>query len=117
DYRRRLCWSFKWVSSGGNEFNYDYRVSFRPEEQDEQVYNYGTISPGRADREGMSVFYQDQAGEIFATYSAYAHGIDMLNAAYNYLDLVPKGRDEEGPWAQFWVRRRDEHESDGGVGY
>ena len=111
-YRRRLGWSFKWVSSGGNEFNYDYRVSFRPEEQDEQVYNYGTISPGRADREGMSVFYRNQAGEIFHTYSAYARGIDMLNTAYNYLDLVPKGRDEEGGPPQFWVRRRDEYESD-----
>jgi predicted dithiol-disulfide oxidoreductase (DUF899 family) len=111
-YRRRLGWSFKWVSSGDGEFNYDYRASFRPEEQDDQVYNYGTISPGRADREGMSVFYRDASGNIFHTYSAYARGIDLLNAAYNYLDLVPKGRDEEGgPWVQFWVRRRDEYET------
>jgi predicted dithiol-disulfide oxidoreductase (DUF899 family) len=111
-YRRRLGWSFKWVSSGASEFNYDYRASFRPEEQDDQVYNYETISPGRADREGMSVFCRDASGEIFHTYSAYARGIDILNAAYNYLDLVPKGRDEEGgPWVQFWVRRRDEYET------
>jgi predicted dithiol-disulfide oxidoreductase (DUF899 family) len=107
-YRRRLGWTFKWVSSGGNDFNYDYRVSFRPEEQGEPVYNFGTIAPGFADREGMSVFYRDTSGEVFHTYSAYARGIDILNAAYNYLDLVPKGRDE-GARGQFWVRRRDEY--------
>ena len=108
-YRRRLGWTFKWVSSGGNDFNYDYRVSFRPEEQDEPVYNFGTIVPRLADREGMSVFYRDAGGDVFHTYSAYARGIDILNAAYNYLDLVPKGRDEEARGPLFWVRRRDEY--------
>ena len=108
-YRRRLGWSFKWVSSGGNDFIYDYRVSFRPEEQDEPVYNFGTIAPRFADREGTSVFYRDASGEVFHTYSAYARGIDILNAAYNYLDLVPKGRDEEARGPLFWVRRRDEY--------
>jgi len=97
------------VSSGGNDFNYDYRVSFRPEEQDEPVYNFGTIVPRLADREGMSVFYRDAGGDVFHTYSAYARGIDILNAAYNYLDLVPKGRDEEARGPLFWVRRRDEY--------
>ena len=89
------------MSSGGNDFNYDYRVSFRPEEQDEPVYNFGTIVPGFADR--------DAGGDVFHTYSAYARGIDILNAAYNYLDLVPKGRDEEARGPLFWVRRRDEY--------
>ena len=109
-YRDRLGWSFKWVSSGRNRFNYDYGASFDPAEQDDPVYNYGTIAPGRADREGMSVFFREADGALFHTYSAYARGIDLLNAAYNYVDLVPKGRDEaSGPWSQFWVRRRDEY--------
>jgi predicted dithiol-disulfide oxidoreductase (DUF899 family) len=109
-YRDRLGWSFKWVSSGGSRFNYDFGASFDPEAQGEPVYNYGTLVPGLADREGMSVFYRDEDGAIYHTYSAYARGIDVLNAAYNYIDLVPNGRDEEGgPWSQFWVRRRDEY--------
>jgi predicted dithiol-disulfide oxidoreductase (DUF899 family) len=108
-YRERLGWSFKWVSSGENRFNYDFGASFEPEEQDDPVYNYGTISPGRADREGMSAFYRREDGKIFHTYSAYARGIDVLNTAYAYIDLVPKGRDEAGQWPQFWVRRRDEY--------
>jgi predicted dithiol-disulfide oxidoreductase (DUF899 family) len=108
-YRERLGWSFKWVSSGGSSFNFDYGVSFAPDVWDEPVYNYGTISPGRADREGMSVFVRDEDGGVFHTYSAYARGIDILNAAYNYVDLVPKGRAEEGQWPQFWLRRRDEY--------
>jgi predicted dithiol-disulfide oxidoreductase (DUF899 family) len=107
-YRRRLGWDFRWVSSGRNAFNYDFGVSFRPEEQHEPVYNYATLPPGRADREGMSVFYCDADGTIFHTYSSYARGIDILNAAYNYIDLVPKGRDESG-FSQSWVRRRDSY--------
>jgi len=107
-YRRRLGWGFTWASSGGNDFNYDHGASFRPDEQGEPVYNYGTITPGRADREGMSVFYRDEHGTVFHTYSSYARGIDMLNTAYNYIDLVPKGRDESG-FSQSWVRRRDRY--------
>jgi len=112
-YRDRMGWSFTWVSSGGTDFNFDYRVSFRPDEQETAVYNYGTLSPGMPDREGVSVFYRDEGGKVFHTYSAYARGIDLLNAAYNYLDLVPKGRDEEGDRSQFWVRRHDEYAGDG----
>jgi predicted dithiol-disulfide oxidoreductase (DUF899 family) len=93
----------------GTAFNSDLRVSFTPEEASEAVYNFGTMSPGFSDREGVSVFYKDESGKVFHTYSTYARGIDILNAAYNYLDLVPKGRgEEEGP-PQFWVRRRDEY--------
>jgi predicted dithiol-disulfide oxidoreductase (DUF899 family) len=110
-YRQRMGWSFKWLSSGNNDFNYDYRVSFTPEQREEPLYNFGTITPGFADREGVSVFFKDESGRVFHTYSAYARGIDLLNAAYNYIDLVPKGRDEEGGPPQFWVRRHDEYES------
>ena len=107
-YRERMGWSFKWVSSFANDFNFDYGVSFRPEQFDEPLYNYGTLPPRNADREGASVFFKDADGRVFHTYSAYARGIDLVNTAYNYLDLVPKGRDEDGR-ATFWVRRHDEY--------
>jgi len=106
-YRRRMGWDFHWVSSGETDFNFDYGVSFTPEQQDEQLYNYGSLTPRIADREGLSVFARDD-GRIFHTYSAYARGIDLVNTAYNYLDLVPKGRDE-GDSGQAWVRRHDEY--------
>ena len=109
-YRTRMGWSFTWVSSGGNDFNYDYGVSFRPDEQDRLIYNYGSLSPRMPDREGTSVFFRDESGNVFHTYSSYARGIDLLNTAYNYLDLVPKGRDEGGR-DQYWVRRRDEYDT------
>jgi predicted dithiol-disulfide oxidoreductase (DUF899 family) len=108
-YRDRLGWEFHWLSAVGDRFNEDFGVAFAPEEQGEPVYNYGTIAPGRSDREGVSVFSRDEDGRIFHTYSAYARGIDMLNAAYHYLDIVPKGRDEDGR-PQYWVRRRDQYE-------
>ena len=106
-YRQRMGWDFRWVSSGGTDFNFDYGVSFAPDQQDQKIYNYGSLAPNIADREGMSVFAKDD-GAIFHTYSAYARGIDLLNTAYNYLDLVPKGRDE-GERGQHWVRRHDEY--------
>ena len=86
-----MDWSFDWVSSGESDFN------------------YGTLVPGVEDREGASVFFRDESGGVFHTYSTYGRGIDMLNAAYHYLDLVPKGRDEEGRPNQYWLRRRDEY--------
>jgi predicted dithiol-disulfide oxidoreductase (DUF899 family) len=110
-YRRRMGWSFKWLSSYGSDFNYDFGVSFRTEEYESPVYNFGTIAPGRADREGVSVFVKMESGEVFRTYSSYARGIDLLNTAYNYLDLVPGGRGEGGHSPQYWVRRHDEYEA------
>jgi predicted dithiol-disulfide oxidoreductase (DUF899 family) len=107
-YRRRMGWSFKWVSSFGNDFNYDYAASFRPDQRDEPVYNFGTLAPGNPSREGLSVFAKGEGGRVFHTYSAYARGIDLVNTAYNYLDLVPKGRDEDGR-GFFWLRRHDEY--------
>jgi predicted dithiol-disulfide oxidoreductase (DUF899 family) len=107
-YKERMGWSFNWVSSADTDFNFDYGVSFAPAEQTSPVYNYGSLNPGISEREGMSVFFKDESGNVLHTYSAYARGIDLLNAAYNYLDLVPKGRDE-GDRSQFWVRRHDEY--------
>ena len=107
-YKERMGWDFKWVSSFENDFNYDYGVSFRPEQQDETVFNYETLVPRNPDREGASVFAKDESGNVFHTYSTYARGIDLVNTAYNYLDLVPKGRDEDGR-GPFWVRRHDEY--------
>jgi predicted dithiol-disulfide oxidoreductase (DUF899 family) len=111
-YRERMGWTFHWVSSFDNDFNGDFRVGFTPEEQDDPVYNYGGNVPGMAEREGVSVFVKDADGAVFHTYSAYARGIDVLNAAYNYIDLTPKGRDEvgQGTFPQFWVRRHDEYD-------
>jgi predicted dithiol-disulfide oxidoreductase (DUF899 family) len=110
-YRKRMGWSFNWVSSFGSDFNFDFGVSFTPEQQarKEALYNYATQNPGHAEREGATVFYRDPAGQVFHTYSAYSRGIDMLNTAYHYIDLTPKGRDE-GDTPQRWVRRHDEYD-------
>ena len=110
-YQKRLGWSFKWLSSGETSFNFDYQASFTPDElaKKQALYNYVQQDPGHPEREGVSVFFKDDSGEIFHTYSTYARGIDIVNTAYHYLDLVPKGRDENGR-PQFWVRRRDEYE-------
>jgi len=111
-FRKRMGWTFKWLSSAENTFNYDYRVSFTPEEikSGGVFYNYrNEADMPQADREGVSVFYQDARGAVFHTYSAYARGIDMMNVDYQYLDLVPKGRDESGR-GPFWVRRHDEYD-------
>ena len=107
-YQRRMGWSFPWYSSAGTDFNADYGVTFAPDDHEREVYNYGSLPPRGPEREGASVFYRDDAGRVFHTYSTYARGIDLLNAAYNYLDLVPKGRDEGGR-SQSWVRRHDEY--------
>ena len=109
-YEKRMGWSFKWMSSAENEFNRDYGVSFTPDEMTAKkaFYNYTMQEPRKPEREGISVFYKDAAGRIFHTYSAYARGIDMVNTAYHYLDLAPKGRDEGGR-GPFWVKRHDEY--------
>lgn len=109
-YARRLGWTFKWVSSGGNDFNYDYHVSFMPDEvaSGEIAYNYGKFPMKAPEMPGISVFYKDAAGGIFHTYSSYSRGIDMMNNAYHYLDLTPKGRDE-GEGIMTWLRRNDDY--------
>lgn len=112
-FKKRMGWSFKWVSSSSSDFNYDYQASFTPEEVETGTafYNYVKTDPGLTDREGISVFHKDENGAVFHTYSCYARGIDMMNAAYHYLDLVPKGRDEEDlEDSQAWVRHHDRYE-------
>ncbi len=111
-FRRRMGWTFKWVSSSQNDFNYDLYVSFRPEETNSGAvfYNYVKAPMNMSDREGVSVFYKDSNGSIFHTYSTYARGLDMLNTAYNYLDLTPKGRDEDTlSFSQAWVQYHDRY--------
>jgi predicted dithiol-disulfide oxidoreductase (DUF899 family) len=111
-YRNRMGWSFKWVSSYGNDFNRDYHVSFTPEEQKTADYNYKAAGFGSSEAPGVSVFIKGTDGQIFHTYSCYARGLDMLNGAYHLLDLVPKGRDEQGlSYPMAWVRRHDEYEA------
>ena len=113
-YKRRMGWTFKWVSSFETEFNRDYHVSFTAEELEngEAVYNYDRRKAGSLEGPGISVFYKDANGDVFHTYSCYARGLDMLNGAYNYLDLVPKGRDEAGlSFSMEWVRRHDMYDN------
>jgi len=109
-YKKRMGWNFKWVSSGNTNFNFDYHVSFTPEEEAKKkaFFNYKLQDPDSSDREGASVFFKDAKGNVFHTYSTYARGIDMVNTAYHYLDLVPKGRDE-GKSGPSWLCRHDEY--------
>jgi predicted dithiol-disulfide oxidoreductase (DUF899 family) len=112
-FKRRMGWHFKWISSFGNDFNFDYNVSFTPEQIKTQrlFYNYAITRMAIDEREGVSAFYQDPKGSIFHTYSAYARGIDLLNTAYNFLDLTAKGRDENPAHSQSWVRYHDRYKS------
>ncbi len=109
-YQKRLGWTFKWMSSAETSFNFDYQASFTPDElaKKQALYNFEMQDPGSSEREGVSVFLKDSSGQIFHTYSTHARGIDIVNTAYHYLDLVPKGRDENGG-GQYWVRRHDEY--------
>ncbi|MGH6884672.1 MAG: DUF899 domain-containing protein [Geminicoccales bacterium] len=109
-FRRRMGWQFKWVSSHGSDFNYDFHVSFTPEEKakDEVTYNYATQPFEWDELPGISVFYKNDAGEVFHTYSTYRRGVEVMMGTYNLLDLTPKGRDEEdGPMK--WVRHHDRY--------
>jgi predicted dithiol-disulfide oxidoreductase (DUF899 family) len=117
-FKKRMGWQFKWVSSFANDFNHDYQVSFSKEEkaQGKVEYNYEmTKFPGE-ENPGASVFYRNEAGEIFHTYSCYARGLDALVGTYNWLDLTPKGRDEEGlAFTMAWVRHHDKYGDRQGV--
>jgi predicted dithiol-disulfide oxidoreductase (DUF899 family) len=111
-YKKRMGWSFKWVSSLGSDFNADYHVSFTPEQQAGPVdYNYEMRTFPSEEAPGVSVFAKDEAGAVYHTYSTYARGLDMLNGAYHLLDLVPKGRDEQNlPYGMAWLRHRDRYD-------
>lgn len=111
-YKKRMGWSFPWVSSHGSDFNFDYHVSFTPEEiaEGKAYYNYAVRPIGASDEQGISVFYKDERGEVFHTYSCHGRGIDMVNGAYQFLDRVPKGRDEDDfGWSMEWLRRHDQY--------
>jgi len=115
-FKKRMGWKFQWVSSSGTDFNYDYHVTFRPEEMagGKVEYNYALTEFPSDEAPGASVFARDGAGHIFHTYSTYARGLDILVGVYNFLDLVPKGRDEEGlAHTMAWVRHHDRY----GEGY
>jgi predicted dithiol-disulfide oxidoreductase (DUF899 family) len=112
-YRKRMGWTFEWVSSLGNSFNHDFAVSFSEDElaKGEKTYNFGTQQTYGEESPGISVFAKD-GNAIYRTYSTVSRGLDMLNGAYHLLDLVPKGRDEEGlSHGMEWLRRRDEYEA------
>ena len=112
-FKQRMGWTFDWVSSGANDFNYDYGVSFSQGQIDsgDAKYNYGTTPLYGPELPGISVFFRDDKGSVFHTYSTFARGLDMMNAAYHYLDLTPLGRHEEGlPYPMDWVRLRDQYQ-------
>jgi predicted dithiol-disulfide oxidoreductase (DUF899 family) len=111
-FKTRMGWRFKWVSSFGGDFNYDYHVSFTKDEKanGRVLYNYELGEFPSEEAPGASVFYKDEAGEVFHTYSTYARGLDILVGAYNFLDLAPKGRDEDGlAFTMSWVRHHDRY--------
>lgn len=111
--RKRMGWKFNWVSSNGNSFNYDFGVSFTPEQvaSGDVGYNFGTTPYAAEELHGMSVFAKDETGEVFHTYSTYARGTEMTVAAFAFLDMVPKGRNENGVMS--WVKLHDEYEREG----
>jgi predicted dithiol-disulfide oxidoreductase (DUF899 family) len=111
-FKKRMGWRFKWVSSFENDFNFDYHVSFTKEEKAKGkiYYNYGLNEFPADEAPGVSVFYKNDAGEIFHTYSSYGRGLELLLTAYYFLDITPKGRDEEGlPFPMAWVRHHDRY--------
>lgn len=113
-FKKRMEWTFKWVSSFENDFNRDYHVSFTQQELDsgKAYYNYKYMQFPSTEAPGTSVFYKDQKGDVFHTYSVYERGLDMFIAAYHYLDIVPKGRDEDDlSYTMEWLRLHDAYDS------
>ena len=111
-FKKRMGWQFQWVSSFANDFNHDYHVSFTKDEmaKGKVEYNYEMTEFPSEEAPGLSVFYKNENGEIFHTYSSYARGLDILVGAYNFLDLAPKGRDEDGlAFSMSWVRHHDRY--------
>ena len=117
-FKKRMGWRLKWVSSYGSDFNYDFHVSFKPDEieKGEGYYNSELRKIGIEELSGRSVFYKDESGDIFHTYSSYGRGGDLMLGTYNILDLMPKGRNETGPNHNMtdWVRHHDRYDSGGG---
>ena len=112
-FKKRMGWRFNWVSSNGSDFNRDHHVVFTNEEvaKGEVDYNFGMNRFPSEEAPGISVFYKDENGDVFHTYSAYARGTENVVNTYNYLDFVPKGRDEDGLYFPMaWVRHHDRYE-------
>jgi len=112
-FRQRMGWRFRWVSSHDTDFNRDFHVTFTADEiaRGEADYNYRGMTPGQ-EMPGVSIFYKDEAGEVFHTYSTYGRGVEVMMHTYNLLDLTPKGRDEDGlDFTMAWVRHHDRYES------
>ena len=113
-FRKRMGWSFNWVSSNQSDFNRDFHVAFTKDElaTGKVYYNYQTGAFPSEEAPGISVFFKNDAGEVFHTYSAFARGMESLINTYNYLDFVPKGRDEDGlAFTMSWVRHHDRYSS------
>ena len=111
-FRKRMGWKFPWVSSHGTDFNRDFHVTFTAEEKEDGTadYNFGSKPPGQ-EMPGVSVFWKDDSGEVFHTYSAYGRGVEVMMHTYRLLDLTPKGRDEDGlRFTMDWVRHHDRYE-------
>ena len=110
EVKARMGWTFPWVSSEGSEFNFDFAVSFTPDDiaAGRAIYNYGFVIRKSPDMFGASIFVKDESGAVFHTYSTYHRGADLLIGAFNWLDLVPKGRNESAG-VMNWVRRHDEY--------
>lgn len=113
-FRRRMGWEFKWVSAFGSDFNQDFGVSFTPAQvaSGEVPYNYTTQAFPADEAPGISVFFKDDVGTVFHTYSTYGRGVEVMMGTYDLLDLTPKGRDERNPdWPMDWVRHHDRYEA------
>lgn len=112
-FKKRMGWRFPWVSSFGSDFNYDYQVSFTKEDlaKGDVYYNYEMRKFPAEEAPGASVFAKDKSGDIYHTYSSYGRGLDMFLGTYHFLDIVPKGRDEEGlAHSMAWVRHHDKYD-------
>ena len=117
-FRQRMGWRFKWVSSHGSDFNYDFGVSFSPEEvaKGRLSYNYGDWPYAYEEWPGISVFFMNDAKEVFHTYSCYGRGVEVMMGTYRLLDLTPKGRDErEVEHKMEWVRHHDRYPTASGT--
>ena len=113
-FRRRMGWQFKWVSSYGTDFNYDFGVSFTPDQvaKGKVDYNYGNWPLVGEEWPGVSVFYKDDSGDVFHTYSTYGRGVEVMMGTYRMLDLTPQGRAERDDtvYKMEWVRYHDRYE-------
>ena len=113
-FKHRMGWQFPWVSSNGCEFNFDFHVSFTPEERQrgEVFYNYGMTAFPHEEAPGVSAFYRDENGQVFHTYSTYGRGVELMMGAYDLIDIAPKGRDEDKlSHGMDWVRHHDRYDT------